>query len=206
MCWNSSVSMTTFILGIIISLFIGVVAYKQKKWPLMALSFGWTFVVCMQLFEYLLWINQDNHRKNEFFSRLTFIFNITQILFMGLIFLTFFKDQPIINRSIIAFLLLFYVGYVLYFTLSMNELLTYPGCDKHLSYSWWGQLPFGGWMYIIILSLIFLLLVRPLKWSIKTLAVILFFFALTAIVYPGSTPSLWCFFSVSVPVISYLLY
>ena len=207
MCWNATASITAFISGIFASLIVAMIAYKQKKWQLMALSIGWTWVVSMQLWEYFLWNNSLPSTQNTRYSNLAYVFNITQVILLGFIFLTFFNDQPMLNRTI-AFLILFcYTGYMLYFAPRLGSMYVTPSCSNpHLEYPWWDKIPFGGLIYMITLISIFLLLVRPLGWSIKTISVIMALFFMSWIFYSKSVASMWCFFAVLTPLISLLLW
>jgi len=205
MCWNASVSLTTFLLGIITSGLIGVIAYRQKKYPLSALSFGWMWVVCMQLFEYYIWMNQE---ENEVASRWAYVFNVTQILVLALIFLVFFDNYPKTNKYIATTLLLFYMTYILYYGSTLGEMKTTTGgcASPHLQYGWWDKMPYASTIYILALILIFVLIVRPLYWSMMTLIMILILLFLSTIFYSKSVASMWCFFAVSIPLISYLFF
>lgn len=200
MCWNAPVSIASFLTGIIVSFGIGFLALKQQKYELAVLSFGWSWVLCMQLFEYYLWIDPSN---NLFYSRWAFVFNITQPLLLGFIFLAFF-EHPTPNKITACLLLFLYTFYMLYYT---KDLIINVSEKNHIQYNWWGkELPYGGLVYILTLCAVFLLLVRPFGWSSRTLAVILILLLLSAIFYSDCVASLWCFYAISIPVISYFLY
>ena len=84
MCWNATTSMISFIFGIIICLIIGYIAIKQEKYSLAILSFGWIWVIFMQLFEFFIW---NSNNENRTISKFAYIFNITQIVILGILFL-----------------------------------------------------------------------------------------------------------------------
>jgi hypothetical protein len=199
MCWNATTSLITFISGILLSLSISIIAYKQKKWELMVLSLGWIWVIFMQLFEYFIWKNE----YNQFFSILAFIFNVTQIFVLGLLFLTLFQYHTLSTKLITIFILLFYMSYLLYYTIQMK--ITDTKHTKHLYYQWWDQIPFGGFIYLFSLISLFLLVVRPFYWSLSTLFVVLFFLFMSYLFYRESIASMWCFFSIIVPLISFFI-
>lgn len=206
MCWNATASLTAFISGIFASLIVSMIAYKQKKWQLFALSIGWTWVIFMQLWEYFIWKNPPPSSQNIFYSKLAFVFNVTQVLLLGLIFLTFFHDQPLSFRATAFAILFFYACYILYYSPQLGNMATSPSCaNPHLEYPWWNQLPYGGIIYMLTLISIFLLLVRPFMWSLKTISVILALFGISWAFYSKSVASMWCFFAVLMPVISLLL-
>lgn len=205
MCWSAAASLSAFLSGLLVSVGVSIFAYRQKKWSLMALAVGWTWVIGMQLWEYFIWRNPTS---NETYASLAYVFNITQILVLGLIFLTFFHNQGMVCRGVAMGVLLLYTCYMLYFSPQMGSMNVRPvSCTDglpHLQYPWWTMMPLGGLIYILSLILIFLLLVRPLAWSVKTIAMImtLFFFSWTF--YSKSVASMWCFFAVSMPILSML--
>jgi hypothetical protein len=206
MCWNATASLTAFISGIFTCIIVSMIAYKQKKYELMALSIGWLWVVSMQLWEYFLWKNQFPTENNIFYSNMAYVFNVTQVLLLGLIFLTFFENQGLLNRSVVALILFGYVCYILYFGPSLGTMSVSSSCaNPHLEYPWWTKIPMGGIIYIVILILIFLLIVRPFEWSLKTISVIMILFFLSWTFYSKSVASMWCFFAVLTPIISLLL-
>jgi len=207
MCWNATASLSAFISGMFTSLIVAMIAYKQQKWQLFALSIGWTWVICMQLWEYFLWKNTMPSTTNTFYSNMAYVFNVTQVLLLGLIFLTFFQNDTSRTSRGIAFAILFtYMCYILYFSPSCGVMTVSPSCmNPHLEYPWWQNIPFGGLFYLFTLISIFVLLIRPLDWSIKTISVIMVLFLISWIFYSKSVASIWCFFAVFTPVISLLL-
>jgi len=198
MCWNAPVSLITFIAGCITCIIIGIVSYKQRKYELMALSFGWIWVICMQLWEYFIWKN-PNH-QNMF--KMAYLFNITQVILLGLIYLCFFKNQGTINRCIAFIILLFYTCYFLY--QKQDRYINVKNDSGHLDYKWWNKSSYSSMVYLISLILIFLVLVRPFRWSVMTITYIILLLLLSKLFYSNSVASMWCFFAVSVPIMSYV--
>jgi hypothetical protein len=199
MCWNAPVSLASFLSGLLVSFGMGFLALKQKKIELAVLSFGWSWVICMQLFEYFIWTHPED---NNVYARWAFVFNITQILLLGLLFLTFF-DHPTPNKIAVCSILFVYVFYMLYYA---HDAMINISKQEHLQYNWWETLPLGNWVYILSLCAVFLLIIRPFAWSLRTLGVIIFLLLISTLFYSNSIASMWCWFSVSVPIFSYLLY
>jgi hypothetical protein len=199
MCWNAPVSLASFLAGLLVSFGMGFLALKHKKIELAVLSFGWSGVICMQLFEYMIWM----YPNNNIYARWAFVFNITQPLLLGLLFLAFF-EHPSSNKIAVCSLLFFYTFYILYYT---NDLIIHVSEKDHLQYNWWGkELPYGGLIYILTLCGVFLLLVRPLGWSVRTLAMILLLLFISSLFYSDCVSSMWCFFAVFIPIISFIMY
>lgn len=207
MCWNATASLTAFILGIVLSIATAIVAMKRKKWSVVVLSLGWMWVIGMQFWEYLIWTSPVSSNTNVLASQWAYIFNVTQILVLGLLFLAF--SDPSVrpwNKMAAVTILLAYTCYVLYYAPSMTTLrTTVATCeDPHLHYPWWDRMPYGGAIYLIALILLFLLLVRPWMWSLATITLIMALFFMSMIFYSSSVASMWCFFAVFVPVVSLL--
>lgn len=197
MCWNATSSLSAFVSGIIICIIIASLSIKEKKYELTALSLGWIWVIFMQFWEYFVW----KYPNNIFFQKMTFLFNLSQICVLGLIFLTFFNNQNLIRRGLAFIIIFFYICFFIYFTDS-------PKITKksgHLEYNWWNNIPFSGLIYIISLFALFLLLIQPFWWSFITICYILILLLISSLFYSKSVASMWCFFAVSVPLFSYLI-
>lgn len=206
MCWNAEVSIVAFIIGMFMTMVVSVIAVKQRKPYLVALALGWSWVICMQLFEFFIWRNQEiPSASNEFYSRWAYLFNVTQVIVLALLFLTLFDNYPKRNRYIATIILFVYISYLLYNS-PKNMIVKGGGCGTpHLQYSWWDELPMGSMVYLVSLILIFILIVRPLYWSLATLGVIMSFLGISWIFYSKSVASMWCFFAVLVPLCSLFL-
>lgn len=205
MCWNAEVSISAFVVGSVINSVILYVAVRQQKQAtqdkkqllsaLATLCIGWYWVIGMQLWEYLVWTFPDNN----FYAKMAFVFNITQILVLYLLFIN--GNVENYNKIIASIALLLYICVMLY--PYKNQKITVNSCER-LQYSWWDS----NWKaaaYMLSLITIFLCLVRPIQWSASTLAVIILFLIFSMIFYKKYVPSMWCFFAVSVPVFAYLL-
>ena len=207
MCWNATASLTALILGTVLSLVTALVAMKQKKWSVVVLSLGWLWVIGMQYWEYLLWTSPVSSDANAFASRWAYIFNVTQVLVLGLLFLAFADSHlGVWNKVSAVVILLVYACYIMYYAPDMTTLrTTKASCEEpHLHYPWWDQMPYGGAIYLMALILLFLLIVRPLAWSVGTITLIMSLFAMSMTFYSSSVASMWCFFAVFVPVASLL--
>lgn len=207
MCWNATASLTALIVGTVLSLITAIVAYRQQKYYVVALAIGWLWVIGMQYWEYVLWTSAPSSRTNEWASRWAYIFNVTQVLVLGILFLAVTGNQVSWrNRLGALVVMLAYACYILYYAPTMTTLrTTTASCEEpHLHYPWWDKMPYGGVVYVVSLVLLFLLVVRPMAWSLGTLAIILAFLAMSSVFYSSSVASMWCFFAVFVPIVSLL--
>jgi len=204
MCWNAKSSLSFFILGCILNTVILKFAIDKKNTSLSAFCIGWYFVLCMQLLEFIIWSNLSSNKAT--LGYITFLFNIFQLL---VVYGVAISISDVYNVSlwckIIAFLvLMFYFGTILFMTRDMtlkDYTVSTTGC--HLPYPWWDHMSSGGLIYVIAFIAIFMLLFRPFYWALSTLTVILCCLLFSYVVYKPYVASMWCFFVVLVPVLSY---
>lgn len=207
MCWSATASLVALILGTVCSLLSAYLGARQKKWEIVALSIGWLWVIGMQYWEYVIWTSAPTSSTNEWASRWAYIFNVSQVLVLGILFSALFGHRvPVQNRILAILVMVMYTCYILYYAPTLSSFrTTVASCtEPHLHYPWWDGMPYGGLVYILSLIALFLLIVRPLAWSLGTLTVVLAFLAMSSVFYSSSVASMWCFFAVFVPILSLL--
>jgi len=186
--------MSAFLGGILIVIIVAVYSSRKGYDSLTVLTVGWLWVITMQLWEFFAW-----KRSGLWASRAAYVFNMTQILFLFLVFLVFREESVTFNHIVIAFVVVLLTTCVLFYptdTIEIGETR-----DHHLRYSWW-SLPIKSTVYIIGLAVVFLLMVRPLKWSVACVSVLILLLCVSVVFYPKAVPSLWCFFAVPFPLIA----
>ena len=198
MCWNATASITAFVLGVLVILLVCAYSVPGGHRPLTVLSLGWLWVITMQLWEYLVWT-----KAGDWASVGAYVFNMTQILVLFLVFLCFGDPLPP-TRVISAAVIVLLTTLVLFLpTESVIRASTSP--QHHLQYSWWTR-----WvksiLYVVGLGAVFLLMVRPLSWSVACLAVLYLMLLLSGLFYSDAVASMWCFFAVPFPLIAWALY
>lgn len=193
MCWNAPVSLATFIVGSIISIIIGGIALTQRHWMLAAMSFGWLWPISMQLWEYFIWTDQ------RWSSHVAYVFNVTQILVLYAIFVSI-SNVGQIEKLTSSVIVIIYMCIIL---LSSTSIDVTKGA--HLQYKWWDS-AIKSYSYLFALITIFLLLVRPLRWSIVCVSILCVMLLFSSLLYKNHVPSLWCFFAVSFPIFAYITY
>jgi hypothetical protein len=148
----------------------------------------------MQLWEYYAWKN-----SGEWASRAAYVFNMTQILFLFLVF-SIYRDPSVgLRNVVIASVVVLWVTCVLFYPVGSVSIQETK--DHHLWYSWW-SLPIKSALYVIGLVVVFLLMVRPFVWSAACVSVLVILLLLSMVFYSGAVPSLWCFFAVPFPLIA----
>jgi hypothetical protein len=197
MCFNAPVSLAAFLSGVVVSLVVGTYALSKNEIPLALLSFGWIWVIFMQLWEYMAWRGIET----ETASHMAYVFNVMQIPVLYLLFILV-KDTPTRNRWVATLVMAAYLC-VMFYPLSADETRIAETCG-HLDYRWWrSRLRVAA--YFTGLCAVFLLLVRPLMWSTACLATLLFLMVLSTLFYTSNVASLWCFFAVFFPVAALVL-
>lgn len=194
MCWNAPVSLTTFIVGSVLAILIGLYALQKQQYMLAALSFGWLWPISMQLWEYFAW-------KNQSWSwRVAYVSNITQILVLYIVFMVVAQSTWSL-RLAAGIVVLVYMSVLLYQKTCQPQILP----EDHLHYNWWEN-SLSNTVYIVSLILLFLFLVRPLSWSIICVAILMIMLLISSVIYNRYVSSLWCFFAVAFPPLALLSY
>jgi hypothetical protein len=199
MCWNAEASITAFVLGVVAILLVCAYSIPRGHRPLTVLSLGWLWVITMQLWEYFVWTKAGNWASIG-----AYFFNMTQILVLFLVFLCFGDPKPPAPQIISAAMIVFVTTVVLFLP---TEVVVRASAspEKHLQYSWWSP-RFKSTLYLIGLGAVFLLMVRPLSWSVSCLAVLYLMLLVSALFYSDAVASIWCFFAVPFPLIAWALY
>jgi hypothetical protein len=192
MCWNANVSLTTFIVGVIVNTIILLAAIKYNYKSLLLLCIIWYWVFMMQFCEFFIWKNI----YPEFFSKLAYVFNVTQILLLAVLFLLFGENISQTNKILAGTILVCYLCIILFPT---SNRLVVEEKNKHLSYPWWDS-SVKVWAYIIAIFSISLLLIKPFYYGLAcgTLIFLLLFFSM--LFYRKNVPSIWCFFACFFPI------
>ena len=128
MCWNSQVSLNTFLFSTFGTLFALFNNYDYK-------IILWTYVFSfMQFIEYMLWKNLNNPIQNELWSKIA----ILSLLVQPLASINIIKNYNLKVGFFIFYLffLSYYLVILLTNKLSSNNFKTTIGKNKHLSWNW----------------------------------------------------------------------
>jgi hypothetical protein len=208
MCFSSEVSLITFIIGIIGSYLCIQLGEVTDK--IVGYLFG--FIALMQLIEYLLWNHQKCDNYNKLLSISGMLLNHLQPVVLGFLVLFFNKNMK--NRWIIYLILFIYlmviIPYSLQFLRSGKFDCTLKSKKKSHHLIWkWNRLNGSKWAYILFtlsLALIAIFGLPDLKYGIIMSITIIFSFVTSFIIYPSEAiGALWCFYSVFIVIIYYLL-
>jgi hypothetical protein len=178
MCWNASVSLNSYILGLFASLF----SYFNGVSNIYLFIFFQTFI-SMQLIEYFTW---SNTFSNRVLSQVALILIICQPIFS---IINIKKLPNIIPYLLIAYIIFIVILYTIIVPLNTIDFSMVPSKNGHLSWKWLNVN-----IYIIFIWYAFL----SIRWIIDkeylTLIVITTLLIITLIFYKDTNTfgSLWC--------------
>jgi hypothetical protein len=196
MCFNATASLVSLIAGILVAVAVGIVALQKQYVSLALLAFGWIWVIAMQWWEFMVW----RQWQTEVASRMAYVFNMMQIPVLFLLF-SLVPNLPPAPRMVASVIVAAYLCIMLY-PLPSEEIEVRHG---HLDYSWWKS-RVRIIAYFVGLISIFLLLVRPLAWSVACILSLMILCVLSRLLYHSeNVASLWCFFAVFFPLWALLL-
>lgn len=207
MCWNANASLTSFIVGTIINIFV--MLYFRSK-IILAICITWQWVLMMQLSEYFVWKGQeskDRKQQLKIGSQAALIFNITQpfVVFLCLICISNVK----LSFKIVASITI--LTYISFMIKNLNEQKEYnslkpsPKC-KHMSLQWWSDIKDSGILYCITLIMIILLLLRPISLSLFLCCYLIITIVISMMFYGCGQASMWCWLVVPFPIFLGIFY
>lgn len=201
MCFSFESSISTFILGSILNV---LTVWFLPTDEVIAVSLGWQFAICMQLWDALIWldVNGDCSEKRKTLSSYALAFNIMQppVVFLCCIFL----KNSLVRKKIATLIILLYLLYS-FVTLSRLDMeCVEKSCDENgnfcnLHYAWWDTQNFSGIIYLVtLLSINFLLL--PGGFALSQCILILVTLCIAQWGFQRGHPSIWCFFAAFSPL------
>ena len=206
MCWNSSVSLNTFLFSIS-SLLLIIYNNTFTQYKIQEINSFWVYIfflsfILMQLIEYFIW----NHLNNKSFNK---ILTILAFILLGI--------QPmcslmiINNKNVRNMLLFIYVFLLLICTLLINDkLFFYTIVDKERHLYWNFYKNYNIIYFILFLIYFFFLLIGLFiekKYAILIIGTLSFIFVYLKYLNSGeqSFKSVWCW-SVNLIMLYYIIY
>ena len=193
MCWNQRLSISTFIITLILIMFIVINNnYSSEKKTRIQQYIGYFLlsIILMQLIEYFLWRNLDNQLYNNMFSIIGVLLLATQpIMSLNLI------EDPIIRNYLIK---IYSIPAVIHFIYNINthNIHTTISKKKHLQWNWQNKNKFYS-TSTILYYLLFLTI--PFYFNGNYITLLFGFISLLTSLYlykkDGSFGSIWCYFA-----------
>lgn len=181
MCYNSTVSLNTFLFG----LGVACLAYYTKIIPnygiIILLSFS-----AMQLLEFFAWTYYDNRKINRILSIIGMMIIITQVILLNY----YLPDKKI--RNILLFLIFIFLLLFIIIDLKNVNFSMKRGENKHLIW-YWLDLP----LIWIIIGLSFYLIPVYLYGNLLTILFMITILLISLYFYwkYKTWGSMWCYFS-----------
>lgn len=209
MCVSETTSLVSFILGIVITIFMMLIIKTSIS---TAIGIIWIWVLGMQLAEYFIWqsISENNSKKNKIATNAALVLNLMQpiVAYICLMLYNFFcskKNETNIFGTKIVIASIVVVIYTCVVIIGLNNTsnstLTKPQENCHgLNLAWWNKTKTGA-VYFICLILIIMLLARPFSIAILTSFFITIALLISIFFYSCNQPSMWCFLVVAYPVV-----
>lgn len=204
MCFSERASILSFFFGIIGSLLLISLGSVNNK----IIGYYFIYLSFMQLIDFLLWRHQVCDDYNRMVSLMGMLLNNSQPIVLGMIILLF---NPKHQNIILSFMLLYLcvvIPYSIPFVTDKKLQCTLKGKENHLVWNW-NLLKYTLIMYFIYLFAVCGLFIYGMT-NFKTG---LFFAFIAIITYVTSffiysqkyVGTIWCYYSVFIPIISYLL-
>lgn len=208
MCFNKEVSLVSFFTGVFFSYLI--YQFNDVSYKILGLFLG--YVSLMQLIEFLLWSHQICDNYNKFISICAMILNNSQPIILAILLLTFYKQSKE-NKQYITGILIIYSIIILFYSSQFfkpeNLKCTIKGGNPYLLWNW-NDMPYWKSMSIIFaisLALLVYIGIPDKKLAYKVIIMGSFILISSAIIYPRNfVGTLWCFYSVFIPMILYFLH
>jgi len=206
MCLDAQTSIITLVIGTVFNIW-NVLHYKDPS--ITAVSILWQWVLLMQAWEALTWLNQPEKGEkcnpmNTFAAKGAYLSNVTQPIVLALVVFAInsesITDQGKIAAAVIIFM---YILWLLYAANKAPEVeCLKPGKDcRNLTYTWWKDFPLGASVYMASLFFLIIILIKPLKFALMQLAYIIITFIVSAYFYSCGIGSVWCLLAAFAPIL-----
>lgn len=187
MCWNTTVSLNTFLFSMFVLLLI-IYNNKFTQYKIKELNSIWIYLflasfIVMQLIEFFIWRNINNKFYNQLFSTLaTFLILIQPIFSINII-----TNKQLRNNLLILYLLCAVPFYIYkFFTTNVNSSVSKKG---HLKWNFFdlGPILLLFWLFFLLFSLIY-----EKKWLGFAIGIILLCVSYVNYISDNSMGSMWC--------------
>ena len=187
MCWNATVSLNTFTVGVAAT---SLAVLNNYPWyfVLFFLSF-----VSMQLVEYFTWKYYSNKTINSLATFVGFVLICLQPLAACL--LLYEKNKPLMVRLMIAYVISFLIGLIIVINTSKNPLanmFSYKGTNGHLVWSWISKDHLHYYVLFVYMVFFFVPLFLSGRMDVFALALITLLFSIYFFWKYDTWGTMWC--------------
>jgi hypothetical protein len=208
MCINAETSITTFL----VASFINIIIFnstKNKDYIILAIIYQ--FIIFMQLFDLLAWLDQKCGLLNKIITKGALIHTTLQPVFISLICILLTDNKNLITKGVVMLVMMVYLAIIihqLYYSKEPKPLeCMKPTKDcNHLQYKWWSNIGYYGIFYFMTpITLTFLLLLKSFNFALIHVIYLFITFGISLLFYGCGTPSMFCLFAVGGPILNYIL-
>lgn len=202
MCFNKDISLISYIIGTLSSIFLYLRGYKIE-----GILYG--FIVQMQLIEYLLWLNNSCNNINKIITKIGILLNHLQPIVLYLLIVYF--NNKIKNYYIHHIIIIIYIILTIIYLIYNNKLLENCtiGIPNKQELKW--SIHYGNqkkYYYIFLFTLISLTIIGFKKYNYLNAYLILLIYLISYIKYnkTKSVGTIWCLFAAYMPVLLNIIY
>ena len=202
MCYNANVSLGTYLIGMMGSLYLYTLNYIPE-------SIFYTFVIQMQLIEYYLWKNQDCNKTNENITKLAIIINHLEpiALYIGILLLSINTLPLFVHIMVLIYIIIIY-NYIHLNKINTIKCTTVNDKSKPHLYWEWNDKNMSSYVYLYFLITLITLSIYGLENGIIHSEIITVGFIGSYIIYGNSHSigAMWCFYASIAPwIYAYLI-
>ena len=196
MCYSKSLSLKSFLFGIISSLYLyNNSSFNENK----TIAMFFSFVSLMQLVEYFLWSDLKCTGINQTTSKIGILLNHFQPVVLLIISLFYLESNKSLDFNIIILINIIYSIYVIYVYkrfLDEKNFCVKPNKKGHLDWTWKHNFNYNFYHLLIFLNLYNYYNYSKLTMSI-ILSYVLFFISLTK--FKDNIGEFWCLMVTGIP-------
>lgn len=201
MCFNSSISIASYIFGIVNSIIL-----FKRGYEIEGAFYG--FIIQMQLIEYLLWTNNKCNNKNKFITKIGISLNHLQPYVLYLLILKY--NQGILPTHIHYLMLCFLILNIYYFTINFKLLKKCTiGVENKKELQWKIQYGINASFYVLFTLILALLMFKGLKkYNYLNAFLIVITFVISYLKYHNkkAVGTIWCIAASYVPFLLNIIY
>ncbi len=207
MCYTSSTSIKAFIIGVVSSLLLITLDFKNKNIDTnksyKIIGYFFLFVTLMQLYDAIFWNHPPPSNTNKITTKLAMITNHLQPIVLGL--LIYYFNRNMEETSKIA-LIVYTICITLYTINAWNKVeYTTVSNRSNPSLDWeWNRQDLASFVYFIFLVTLIILFYQNVKVGgilAAILTLISFLFSLYKYQIKAASGRFWCYFAAFAPVI-----
>lgn len=201
MCFNSTISIVSYIFGLINSMIL-----FRRGYEIEGAFYG--FIIQMQLIEYLLWSNNKCNYKNKFITKIGISLNHLQPYVLYLLIVKYNKDA--LSSDINFLMLCFLILNIYYFTINFKLLKSCTvGIENKKELQWKIHFGINASFYILFAIILALLMFKGLKkYNYLNAFLIVITFMISYLKYHNkkAVGTIWCIAGAYIPFLLNIIY